>query len=89
MAVFLWSEIRFILALVWRRFIDDRCLRVAGDLSFTTTLSIVPLITAIIALFSMLPMYDAWITGVENYIYQHFLPHLNYLGINLNTRKRL
>lgn len=74
MAVFLWSEIRFILALVWRRFIDDRCLRVAGDLSFTTTLSIVPLITAIIALFSMLPMYDAWIAGVENYIYQHFLP---------------
>jgi membrane protein len=56
------------------RFNEDRCFRVASALSFTTLLSLVPLITVIVSTLSMFPVFETWTETVETFIYQNFVP---------------
>jgi membrane protein len=60
--------------LVARRFEQDRCQRVAGSLSFTTTLAIVPLTAVMLAVLSLAPGFSSWMTVIQDFIYSNFVP---------------
>jgi membrane protein len=57
-----------------QRFREDRCQRVAGALSFTTVLSIVPLMTVVLAVLSLFPVFSSWMTVIQDFIYSNFVP---------------
>lgn len=56
------------------RFSEDRCQRVAAALSFTTILSLVPLLTVGISAFSMFSGFEAWTERFQDLIYDNFVP---------------
>lgn len=59
---------------VARRFYEDRGARTAGSLSFTTLLSIVPLLTVALALSTAFPVFDEAITTLQLFLFENFLP---------------
>lgn len=59
---------------VAKRFVQDRCQRVAGALSFTTMLAIVPLTAVMLAVLSLAPGFSAWMTVIQDFIYSNFVP---------------
>ena len=59
---------------VLERFIQDRCQRVAGALSFTTLLAIVPLTAVMVAVLSLFPVFGAWMNVIQDFIYSNFVP---------------
>ena len=59
---------------VVKRFEHDRCQRVAGALSFTTTLAIVPLTAVMLAVLSFAPGFSAWMNVLQDFIYSNFVP---------------
>lgn len=66
----------FLRLLRWvvQRFREDRCTRVAGALSFTTLLAIVPLTAVTFAIFSRFEIFESWMTLVQDFIYGNFVP---------------
>lgn len=69
-AVRLWRFAK----LVGARFGEDRLNRVAQALSYTTLLALVPLSTLVFGLFSVFPVFESWMTTVQTFLYQHFVP---------------
>lgn len=59
---------------VTRRFEQDRCQRVAGALSYTTLLSLVPLTAVSLAVLSLFPVFSSWMTLIQDFIYSNFVP---------------
>lgn len=59
---------------VVQRFREDRCTRVAGALSFTTLLALVPLTAVMFAIFSRFEIFESWMTTVQEFIYGNFVP---------------
>ena len=59
---------------VARRFYEDRGAQVAGSLSYTTLLSIVPLLTVALALSTAFPVFDEAITTLQLFLFENFLP---------------
>lgn len=59
---------------VARRFYEDRSLQTAGSLTYTTLLSLVPLITVALALSTAFPVFDHVIGALEAFIVGNFLP---------------
>ena len=59
---------------VVQRFREDRCTRVAGALSFTTLLALVPLTAVMFAIFSRFKLFEAWMTTAQEFIYRNFVP---------------
>ncbi len=59
---------------VAKRFEQDRCQRVAGALSFTTMLAIVPLTAVMLAVLSLAPGFSSWMTVIQDFIYSNFVP---------------
>ncbi len=60
--------------LVAARFGADRCNRVAQALSYTTLLAIVPLTTVTFAVLSIFPVFQKWMTTIQDFVYSHFVP---------------
>jgi membrane protein len=58
----------------WNRTYEDRCLQVAGDLTYTTLLSIVPLAAVTLALLSAFPVFSQWTGKVDDLIMRDLLP---------------
>jgi len=56
------------------RFNADRCPRLAAALSFTTILSLVPLLTVGISVFSMFPGFRELTDTFQDFIYRNFVP---------------
>lgn len=69
-----WLRFWKFVVLVARRFQQDRCQRVAGALSFTTVLAVVPLMAVIIAVLSLFPVFDSWKSVIQDFIYSNFVP---------------
>jgi membrane protein len=63
----------FLLA-VARRFREDRSIQTAGSLTFTMLLSIVPVITVVVALSTAFPVFDAAMKALETYLVKNILP---------------
>jgi membrane protein len=62
--------LRFIAA----RFHQDRCSQMASSLTFTTLLSLVPLITIMLTLFSAFPQFVDFSTSAKNVLLANMLP---------------
>ena len=59
---------------LWRRFNDDNCFGAAGALSYTTLVSLVPLMVAALAIVSAFPAFAEVRASLMNYVFQNFLP---------------
>ncbi len=57
-----------------RRFVEDRGVQTAGSLTFTTLLSMVPLITVALSLTTAFPVFDQAIGALQTYVVEHYLP---------------
>jgi len=69
----LHQTLQFILGLA-DHFIEDRCLRVASALSFTTLLALVPLMTVVFSMLSIFPVFEGLVAEVESFMYRNFMP---------------
>jgi membrane protein len=56
------------------RFRDDRLGLTASSLTFTTLISMVPLLTVALAVFTAFPMFSAFQSGLEKYFLQSLVP---------------
>ena len=63
---------------IWRllhgRFREARLAQVAGSLTFTTLLALVPLLTVMLALFSAFPLFSQFQTALERFFLQSLVP---------------
>ena len=64
------------LAFVFRRWSDDRCAQVAGSLTYTTLLSLVPLFTIVVALLSSLPFFEDVMVQVKIFLLLNLVPEI-------------
>jgi membrane protein len=62
------------LAHVGRRFHRDRCGQVAAALSFTTILSLAPLLTVMFTSLALVPALRTWHVAIEDFIFTTFVP---------------
>ncbi|PXV58748.1 tRNA-processing RNAse BN [Dyella jiangningensis] len=59
---------------VWQRFIDDKCFETAGALSYTTLVSLVPLIVASLAIFAAFPAFADARSMLIDFVFKSFVP---------------
>ena len=59
---------------VAQRFAHDRCAQIAASLTFTTLLSLVPLITIALTLFSAFPVFDEFSMQIKVYLLGNLMP---------------
>ncbi len=84
----LWTrlQIRDLLHFVLRRLREERLPEVAGSLTFTTVLALVPVLTIAFAIFTTFPMFTTFRESIETYFVQSLMPRgiantiLDYLG---------
>ena len=58
----------------WQRFLDDKCFETAGALSYTTLVSLVPLMVATFAIFSAFPAFAGARDTLLNFVFSNFVP---------------
>src|SRR3974390_1139251 len=64
---------RFLKA-VARRFGEDRCAQVAGSLTFTTLLALVPLMTVALSVVTAFPAFSSLSDLIRQFIAMNFVP---------------
>ena len=69
-----WSEARDLLRFARRRLNEEKLQQVAGSLTFTTTLALVPLLTIVLAIFTTFPVFSNFRTALEAYVAQQAKP---------------
>ena len=57
-----------------RRWSEDRCPQIAGDLTYTTLLALVPSFAVAVALLSHAPFFDAWMQQVRLFLRLNLAP---------------
>lgn len=65
---------RWFAATLRRRYVEDRCTRVAGALSYTTLLALVPLTAVVFAVLSAFPVFQPVMDLLQEFIYTNFVP---------------
>jgi len=60
--------------MVLRRFGEDQCLRIAASLSYTSLLSLVPLMTISFAIFAAFPAFEGVQHQLQAYVFENFVP---------------
>ena len=68
------SNLSAFLRAAYHRFEEDHCLQVAGSLTYTTLLSLVPLVTVALALVTAFPVFGSIIRGVDDWLSANVLP---------------
>ncbi|MGH8692231.1 MAG: YihY family inner membrane protein [Burkholderiales bacterium] len=63
----------FCLAVFWR-FYEERALQTAGSLTYTTLLSLVPLLTVALAVSTAFPVFDQTTGALQLFLLENFLP---------------
>jgi membrane protein len=66
----IWSLLRFIA----KRFQQDHCGQAAASLTFTTLLSLVPMITIALTIFSTFPVFDDFSMQIKSYLLDNMMP---------------
>jgi membrane protein len=69
----------FALAVFWR-FYEERALQTAGSLTYTTLLSLVPLLTVALALSTAFPVFDNVVGTLQEYVLENVLPEADGLS---------
>ncbi len=67
------AEARF-LRRVLREFMQDGCAQAAGALSYTTVLSLVPMLAVMLASLALVPALYDWHVAIEDFIFENFIP---------------
>ncbi len=60
------------------RFNQDRCMQIAGSLTYTTLLSLVPLFTILVALLSALPFFEKTLADIKIFLLLNLVPEIAY-----------
>ncbi|MDR2876950.1 MAG: virulence factor BrkB family protein [Chromatiales bacterium] len=68
------EAVRRFCILLYRRFDDDRCLMTATALSYTTLLSLVPLLVVVFSIISSFPVFEKVTGTIQEYVFRNFLP---------------
>lgn len=71
-----WQDILEFSRFIARRFKQDRCLQIAASLSFTTLLSLVPLLTIALTLFSAFPVFEDFSIQTKRYLLTNLVPEM-------------
>jgi len=66
--------LRGIWSLILRRFGEDQCLRIAASLSYTSLLSLVPLMAISFAIFAAFPAFEGVQEELQAYVFDNFVP---------------
>ena len=56
------------------RFVEDDCTRTAAALSYTTLLSLVPLLAVVFSILAFFPLFAVLIDDIQSYIFSNFVP---------------
>ena len=69
-----WIDLWHFLHFIFTRFKQERCLEMAASLTFTTLLSLVPLITIALTLFSAFPVFADFSAQIKNFVLGNMPP---------------
>jgi membrane protein len=69
-----WRTAARFIRYVWKRFSEDQCLRTAEALTYLSLFAVVPLLTVIISIFSIVPAFSYASGEVQAFVFSHFLP---------------
>ena len=69
-----WTDLQYLLRFIVVRFRQDRCAQMAASLTFTTLLSLVPLITIALTLFSAFPVFESFSMQIKGFLLSNMLP---------------
>lgn len=69
-----WPQIRHLTRFAVRRLDEERLPQVAGSLTFTTVLALVPILTIALAIFTTFPLFNTFRTSLEAYFVQNLMP---------------
>lgn len=67
-------DIQALLRLVARRFVRDRCAQTAASLTFSTLLSLVPMVTIALTVFSAFPVFEEFSSQIKSYLLSNLIP---------------
>lgn len=90
-----WPRLRDLLSYARRRLDEDRLPQVAGSLTFTTILALVPMLTIALAIFTTFPLFNTFRASLEAYFIQSLMPKtiantiLGYLNMFATKATRL
>jgi membrane protein len=59
----------------WKDFVDARCLQLAASLSYTTLLSIVPLMAVSVGILMAFPVFETLNDKLQEFIFANFVPN--------------
>jgi membrane protein len=68
------AEIGDLLRFARRRLLEEKLPQVAGSLTFTTTLALVPLLTIVLAILTVFPVFDQLRAALDHYFVQMVMP---------------
>ncbi len=71
-----WFDLIRFLRFIAARFGEDRCLQIAASLTFTTLLSLVPLVTIALAMFSAFPAFEEYSNQIKAYLLDNLMPEM-------------
>ncbi|MDB5764207.1 MAG: putative ribonuclease [Herminiimonas sp.] len=69
-----WSQVPDLFRFAARRLNEERLPQVAGSLTFTTVLAVVPVLTIAFAIFTTFPLFNTFRTSLEAYFIQSLMP---------------
>ena len=69
-----WSEVRDLLKFARARLTEERLPQVAGSLTYTTTLALVPLLTIVLAIFTTFSIFGNFRTALDAYFAANVMP---------------
>jgi membrane protein len=95
LARFAHVQVRDLLRFAGQRLREERLPQVAGSLTFTTVLALVPLLTIALAVFTTFPLFDTFRRALDSYFLRSLIPAgiantiLNYLNQFASQATRL
>ncbi|WP_293778041.1 YihY family inner membrane protein [uncultured Oxalicibacterium sp.] len=69
-----WSQMRDLFRFAARRLGEEQLPQVAGSLTFTTVLALVPVLTIAFAIFTTFPLFNTFRASLEAYFVQNLMP---------------
>ena len=68
------KQLFLFLRYVANTFYENRCLRSASALTYTTLLSLVPLSAVVFSVFAAFPMFESFAGQIQNFVFENFVP---------------
>ncbi len=90
-----WTQVRDLIRFAVRRLNEEHLPQVAGSLTFTTVLALVPVLTIALAIFTAFPLFNTFRAALEAYFIESLMPKavantiLDYLNQFARQAKRL